>query len=125
LTEQLWPVEGQAVLVFDVLKKAIELHHCVQIVVSGTWRDVCPLALGYKDSRLRLLAFQYRGDSASGLGATGGWRCFFLSDISFARVNNDPWRSGDYSVWKLESSFDTVICGVGRRVPTFGRPRPR
>lgn len=111
-------------LVFDVLKKAIELHHCVRIVTEGRWRDVCPAALGYKNSQLRLLAFQYRGESASGIGAQGGWRSFLLNEISSAFIVDDPWHRGDYPLWKIEASFDTVICGTGARQRVY-RPGGR
>lgn len=112
-------------LVFDVLKSAIERHHCVQIVAGGLWRDVSPLSLGYKDDKLKVLAFQYRGQSSSGIAAEGGWRCFFLSDITWAKETDDPWHSGHYAVAKIEASLDTVICGAGAQVRTYRNVKPR
>jgi len=114
----------QSLAVFDVLKKAIERRHCVRVVAGDLWRDVCPLALGYKGDKLKVLAFQYRGGSSSGISADGGWRCFALDEISFAQINDDPWTSGQNPVAKLEASLDTVICGTGTRVRTYDHLKP-
>jgi hypothetical protein len=109
--------------VFDVLKTAIERRRCVKVVVGGSSRDMCPLALGYKANQLKVLAFQYKGASESGLNAHGGWRCFYLTEISWAKINDDPWQSGQNAAAKREASLDTVICGTGASVRTYGPPK--
>jgi hypothetical protein len=112
-----------SVAVYDVLKHAIERHRSVRIIAGGLWRDISPLALGYKGDKLKVLAYQYRGDSASGLPADGGWRCFFVDDISWAKETDDRWQTGHYAVAKVEASLDTVICGAGAQVRTYGPAR--
>lgn len=112
-------------LVYDTLKTAIERHRCVRIVAGGLWRDVSPLSIGHKSDRLKVLAYQYAGQSASGISTEGGWRCFFLSDISWAKETDDPWHSGHYSVAKIEASLDNVICGAGAQVRTYSPTKPR
>ncbi len=109
--------------VYEVLKTAIERRRCVRVIVNSLSRDLCPLALGYKTNQLRVLAFQYRGSSTSGINAAGGWRCFSLGEISWAKINDDPWQSGPNAAAKRESSFDTVVCGAGATVRTYGPPK--
>ncbi len=101
--------------IYDTLKSAIELHHCVRIRAGGLWRDICPVALGVKNSEQKLLAFQYAGDSASGITPEGAWRCFPLGDITAAAMIGDPWHSGEHPVWKTEASLDYVVCGPDAR----------
>jgi len=109
----------QSLAVYDVLKEAIEKHRCVRVKADDLWRDICPISLGYKGEKLKILSYQYRGDSASGIAAEGGWRCFALDEITWAQINDDPWHTGHNTVAKLEASLDTVICGAGAPVRTY------
>jgi hypothetical protein len=111
--------------VYDTLKEAIDKHRCVTVVVDGKLRQVAPLALGIKGSRKKVLTFQYRGDSKSGLAAGGAWRCFFLEDITWAKITDDPWQSGQHPVVKVETSFDYVVRGMGAQIRTYDHMRPR
>jgi predicted DNA-binding transcriptional regulator YafY len=106
-------------IVYDILKEAIDKHRCVIITVDGKSRAVAPLALGFKAGRKKVLTFQYRGDSKSGLAAGGAWRCFFLDDISWAKISDDPWQSGQHPVVKLETSLDSVLCGQGAQIRSY------
>ncbi len=109
---------------FDTLREAIARRRCVRLVSGHVWRDICPLALGYKGEQLKVLAFQYHGGSNSGIAPEGGWRCFSLDEIDFAKLNDDPWHSGHNTVAKLETSLDTVLYGSGARVRTYENRKP-
>jgi hypothetical protein len=110
--------------VFDTLKEAIEKRRCVAILVDGNWREVAPLAIGVKGAQKKVLTFQYKGESKSGLAAGGAWRCFPLTDITFAKIIEDhPWQSGNYPVAKTESTFDYIVCGMGAQVRTYNHLR--
>jgi len=111
--------------VYDILKMAIERRSSVRLVAGDIWRDVSPLALGYKGEKLKCLAYQFHGGSASGIAPDGGWRCFELDEISWAKLIDDPWQSGHNAVAKLEASLDTVICGTGAKVRTYDHLKPR
>jgi hypothetical protein len=113
-----------SIAVFDALKTAIERHRCVRIVAGGLWREISPLSLGYKGEKLKILAYQYRGQSASGISAEGGWRCFFVDDINWIKETDDPWHSGHAAVAKIEASLDHVICGAGAQVRSYGPAKP-
>lgn len=108
----------------EILKEAIEKRRCVTMLVDGWWRQAAPLALGVKAGRAKVLAFQYHGESKSGLAPGGAWRCFFLDDIGWAQIVDDPWRSGHYPIAKIEASFDYVICGLGARPRIYEHLKP-
>ena len=97
--------------VHNVLRTAILTRRCVLVRAEGLRRKLCPHALGSKDYRLKLLAFQYEGGSASGLSTSGGWRTFNLADIQWAEIIEDPtWHSSNDYLAKLETSFDAIEC---------------
>src|SRR6185312_12729061 len=111
--------------VFDTLREAIEKRRCVTMVADGRRRDVAPLAIGFKGAQKRVLTFQYKGDSSSGLAPGGAWRCFPLADITWAKITDEPWRSGNYPIAKMETTFDYVVCGTGARVRSYEHLTPQ
>lgn len=111
--------------VFDTLKEAIEKRRCVAMVADGKRREVAPLAIGFKGAKQKVLTFQFRGGSNSGLAPGGAWRCFFIDHIEWAELIGDPWQCGSYPIAKTESSFDYVICGHGARIRTFEHMKRR
>jgi predicted DNA-binding transcriptional regulator YafY len=94
--------------VHEVLRQAITTKQCVRLRLAGRARDICPHALGLKDGHPRLLAFQYDGASASGMGAGGGWRTFFVSEIADAKIIAGAWHSGPNLIAKAEASLDRI-----------------
>ena len=105
--------------VFDTLRLAIEKHRCVTMLADGLRRDVAPLAIGFKGTQKKVLTFQFKGDSSSGLAPGGAWRCFLIENIAWVKLNDEPWQSGNYPIAKMEASFDYVVCGLGARVRTY------
>jgi predicted DNA-binding transcriptional regulator YafY len=120
-----WFVEDTAVAVFEILKEAIEKRRCVAMLADGKWREVAPLAIGFKGTQKKVLTFQYKGGSNSGLAPGGAWRCFRIDDITWAKIIDDPWQCGHYPVAKTETSFDYVVCGLGSRIRTFEHLKQR
>jgi hypothetical protein len=94
--------------VSETLKRAMNLKQCVRVMAEGRARDICPHALGFKNGRPRLLAFQYQGGSASGLAAGGQWRAFFVGDIATATIIDGPWHTGPNFVAKAEACLDRI-----------------
>jgi predicted DNA-binding transcriptional regulator YafY len=75
------------------LRTAIRCQRPVEMLTAaGRLRQVCPHALGHKDYRLKVLVFQFFGESASGLPSRGAWRSFFLDEIEWAKIIDGPWR---------------------------------
>jgi hypothetical protein len=94
--------------VYETLTSAISRKRCVRVFAEGRWRDICPQALGRKDGRMRLLAFQFDGGSVSGLAPGGQWRAFFLYEIAAASLIDGPWHTGHNVVAKTEACLDRV-----------------
>jgi len=63
----------------------------------GRPRLLCPHRLGRnKDGQLRVLCYQYGGESESGLqpaGSTANWRCITLEKLSKVKLLDDTWRT--------------------------------
>jgi hypothetical protein len=97
-----------------ILRSAIRRQRPVEMLTPvGRLRQVCPHALGRKDHWLKVLVFQFFGESASGLPSRGAWRSFFLDEIAWAKIIDGPWRTAPNRVAKIEASFDHVHLEVG------------
>ena len=92
----------------EVLRLAIGEKRCVRLRLAGKERRVCPHALGLKDGRPRVLAFQYAGASASGLAPGGHWRAFFCHEIEEASFIDGAWHTGAHLLAKVEAMLDRV-----------------
>lgn len=71
----------------------------VEAVYEGRQRLLCPHMLGgNKAGQLRLLGYQYGGESGSGLqrkDGRGDWRCFSVEKLSRLQLLSAPWRTAD------------------------------
>ena len=60
-------------------------------------RLLCPHRLGRnKDGQLRVLCYQYGGESRSGLqpaGSEANWRCIALEKLSRVKILKEAWRT--------------------------------
>jgi len=111
--------------VHAILKTAIWYQRPVEILTAGRLRQVCPHAIGHKGYRLKVLVFQFFGESVSGLPSGGAWRSFFLDDIAWATIIHGPWRSGRNPVAKIETSFDHVDLEIRPRALASGRAKEK
>ena len=57
-------LEAVLMSVHETLKTAIWCRRPVELLTAGCLRQVCPHALGYKHGRLKVLVFQFSGESA-------------------------------------------------------------
>lgn len=76
---------------------AVESRRPVSAMYHGLPRLFCPHRLG-RNSRgdLRVLCYQYGGESESGLGPPGSpanWRCIVLKELSEVDLLDEPWRT--------------------------------
>lgn len=62
-------------------------------------RLLCPHRLGWNSRRrLRVLCYQYGGDSETGLkpvGAPDNWRCLAVQDLSQVELLDGPWQTAE------------------------------
>jgi hypothetical protein len=72
-------------------KRPIAAHY------HGRPRLFCPHRLGRnRERQLRVLCYQYGGESKSGLqpaGSPANWRCIALEKLSKVRLLEDAWRT--------------------------------
>jgi hypothetical protein len=80
---------------YKVFEQAIRAKKQIVCLYGGYHRELCPIILGHTRGEEKALTFQVGGDSSSGLPPDGEWRCLFLSKVSFARLHDGPWKSGD------------------------------
>ncbi|MBV9569931.1 MAG: hypothetical protein JO056_01650 [Alphaproteobacteria bacterium] len=57
-------------------------------------REVCPHVLGLTKGKEVLLAYQFAGDTNSGLPAGGEWRCFQVDEMHSVDVREGDWHTG-------------------------------
>lgn len=80
---------------YDIIKHAIENKQLVIAIYQGRQRELCPHILGYKKGRMRLFAYQFSGESKSGLsypaGSMRNWRCMFVDELENVRTRSGKW----------------------------------
>jgi hypothetical protein len=76
---------------------AVESRQPISAEYHGLPRLFCPHRLGRNSKGdLRVLCYQYGGESERGLGPPGSpanWRCIVLSELSEVEVLDEPWRT--------------------------------
>ena len=92
------------------VRSAIVHRRPIAALYQGRRRLLCPHLLGWnKHRRLRVLCYQYGGDSKSGLqpaGASDNWRCLAVENLSHVELCKEVWHTG------LRSKRQTCIDGV-------------
>jgi hypothetical protein len=83
--------------VHDLIHAAIARRRPIAAVYDGYRRLLCPHILGWnRQGRLRVLCYQYGGQSGSGLDAaiaSGNWRCIALDRLSEVALLEDSWHT--------------------------------
>ena len=83
--------------IYRLIWAAVANRQPIEAVYQGRLRLFCPHRLGRnRDGRLRVLCYQYGGDSRSGLEPTGSpanWRCIVLEKLSRVKLIEDVWRT--------------------------------
>jgi hypothetical protein len=83
--------------VYRMVREAVETRRPIAAVYQNRYRLLCPQRLGRnKDGQLRVLCYQYGGESKSGLKALGSpanWRCVALDKLSSVELLSGAWRT--------------------------------
>ena len=79
---------------YQLFREAILGERQVICTYQGYARELCPLVLGHTNGRERLLAYQFGGESSSGLPPGGAWKCFELSQVEEAELRYGQWHEG-------------------------------
>lgn len=82
-----------------LIRAAITGRRPMAAIYDGRERLLCPYMLGRnKEGHLRLLGYQYGGESGSGLqrqDGRGDWRCFSVGKIGAVRMLDAAWQTAD------------------------------
>ena len=88
---------GRAETLYRTVYKAVESRRPISAAYHDHPRLFCPHRLGRNSKgELRVLCYQYGGESESGLGPPGSssnWRCIALEELSSVRLLRAPWRT--------------------------------
>ena len=76
----------------------------------GRVRVLCPHAIGWKNGRAKVLAFQSAVIDAASSDPVG-WRSMFVDEIEDAAVSDDKWRTaGNYT--PHTTGIDTISAAI-------------
>ena len=83
--------------IYKLVWSAVANKRPMEASYQGRYRLFCPHRLGRnKEGRLRVLCYQYGGESQTGLQASGSptnWRCIALEKLSGVRLVEGAWRT--------------------------------
>jgi hypothetical protein len=88
---------GRVEELYRRVRAAVEARRPIAAIYHNRFRLLCPHRLGRnKDRQLRVLSYQYGGESERGLkpvGSPANWRCMALDELSAVEVLNGAWQT--------------------------------
>jgi hypothetical protein len=83
--------------IYQLLRTAVVGKRPIRAVYNGRDRWLCPHRLGQnREGQLRVLCYQYSGQSGSGLQAPGSpanWRCIAVERLGRVELLEDAWHT--------------------------------
>jgi hypothetical protein len=83
--------------IYRLVRTAVTSKRPIRAVYHGRERWFCPHRLGRNhEGQTRVLCYQYRGESVSGLqtaGSPANWRCIALEKLSRVELLEDAWHT--------------------------------
>ena len=83
--------------IYRLVWRAVAGRHPVEASYHKRHRLFCPHRLGRnREGQLRVLCYQYGGESESGLepaGSPANWRCIAVEKLSRVKLLDDAWRT--------------------------------
>jgi hypothetical protein len=83
--------------IYKLVWTAVANKKPIEAIYQGRSRLFCPHRLGRnREGQLRVLCYQYGGESRSGLqsaGSPSNWRCVVLEKLSRVKLADDLWRT--------------------------------
>ena len=83
--------------IYRLVRTAVDSKRPIRAVYHGRDRWFCPHRLGRNhQGQVRVLCYQYAGESESGLQADGSpanWRCIALEKLSRVELLEGAWRT--------------------------------
>lgn len=100
---------------YKLFRQAILQEKQITCMYDGHYRELCPLVIGYKDKKEKVLAYQFAGNSKSGLPHGGEWRCLYVSRVRAAQTRDGPWHEGNEHT-KTQRCVDLVDLDINIHV---------
>ncbi|MGI8685461.1 MAG: WYL domain-containing protein [Acidimicrobiales bacterium] len=103
---------------WDTLEAALRQRRPVRLTYHGRQRTVCPHALGWKNDKAMLLAYQSAAQAPAGAPPSGpsqGWRNLFVDDICDVTLADRAaaWETaGNYNASSPFNSIDRLSIPV-------------
>ncbi|MBC7927915.1 MAG: hypothetical protein H7039_19900 [Bryobacteraceae bacterium] len=83
--------------IYRLVWTAVANKQPIEATYQGRLRLFCPHRLGRnREGRVRVLCYQYGGDSQSGLhpvGSPANWRCVAMEKLSRVKLLQERWRT--------------------------------
>ncbi|HEY6346041.1 MAG TPA: hypothetical protein VIY49_31520 [Bryobacteraceae bacterium] len=83
--------------IYRLVWTAVANKQPIEATYQGRLRLICPHRLGRnREGQLRVLCYQYGGESQSGLdlaGSPANWRCVAVEKLSRVKLVEDAWRT--------------------------------
>jgi hypothetical protein len=83
--------------IYGLVWTAVANKQPMEALSQGQYRLFCPHRLGRnREGQLRVLCFQYGGESRSGLNpldSSANWRCIALEKLTRVNLVEDAWRT--------------------------------
>jgi hypothetical protein len=105
---------------YRTVRVAVESRRPISAVYHDRYRLFCPHRLGRnKEGRLRVLCYQYGGESDSGLkpvGSPDNWRCIALDELRSVELLAGGWRTAPNHSRPASCIVDTDVDAEDYRV---------
>ena len=98
-----------------LFREAILGEKQVTCMYQGYYRELCPIIIGHTRGQERVLAFQFAGQSSSGLPPRGNWKCLDLPQVEDAELHDGPWHEGGQHT-KQQSCVERVDLDINIHV---------
>jgi hypothetical protein len=109
---------------WDILESALRQRRAVQLSYHGRWRTVCPHALGWKNNKAMLLAYQTAEPAPTQhqpADPQKQWRNLFVEEIADAGIA-DPainWETAEnYNPINPFNAIDELVIAIEPSDPT-------
>lgn len=108
---------------WSVLEAALRQRRPALLTYHGRQRLVCPHALGWKNGRPMLLAYQTGGETSMGSLPSDPrrrWRCLFVDEVDqvVAAEPESAWGTADnYNPSRPFNAIDEVTIAISPRHP--------
>jgi len=113
-------------IAWDVIEAALRQRRPVLVSYHGRQRLVCPHALGWKNGRPMLLAYQSDGETSTGTllaDPRRRWRNLFVDEVDHVAAAEaaSAWGTADnYNASQPFNAIDEVIIAISARLPPDG-----